>query len=140
MKKIAAVFRVLSLGNFSHKQTGRFNRQLIDIPSLYEVRGKKVPGSSAVITHAPSTPFGTYTGPSPHPATGLLSSPVVFSLSGRKKRPFQKTIALVSLSPAPGDQPCTSTSLGLTYSIVMQVVGALEVNKCGPTIVAELVK
>ena len=126
---------------FPHEQTGRFNRQLIDVRSSYEVHGEEVPGSSAAMTHAPpSTPFGMYTGPSPHPATGLLSSPVAFSASGRKKSTFRKTIALVSLSPAPADRPCTSTSPGLTYSIVTQVVVALEVNKCGPTVVAELVK
>lgn len=152
VKKIAAVFKVLpsslylvkefeGMVIFPHEQTGRFNRQVIDVHSSYEVHGEKSPGSSMATTHTPpSVPFGAYTGPSPHPATGLLSSPVTFSASGRKKSTFRKTIALVSLSRAPTDRPCTSTSPGLTYSIVTQVVVALEMSRCGPTVVAELVK
>lgn len=151
VKKIATVFRVLlpslnlvkefeGMVIFPHKQTGRFNCQLIDVRSLYEVHGEEVPGSTPAMTHTPpTTPFGAYTGPSPHPAAGL-SSPVAFPASVRKKNTFRKTVALVSLSPAPADCPCISTSPGLAYSIVTQVVVALKVNRCGPTIVAELVK
>ena len=152
-RKIAPVFQLQpttvylvnefdNVAVFLHETSGRFNRSLIDHSAVYAVHGEEVTGSTS---NSPSravnlgagalTPFGAYTGPTlqvppPRPQLSLRRRPTT----------FRKTVAVVSLSLPSSSKPSTSkASAHLEYNVVTQVVVTLEVGRCSPVNVAELV-
>ena len=126
---------------FPHETSGRFNQALIDPSAVYAIHGEEVTGSTSnTPSHAVNlgalTPFGAYTGP-----TSQLPPPRPQLSLRRRPTTFRKTIAIVSLSLPNSNKPSTSKASGhLEYNVVTQVVVTLEVGRCSPANVAELVK
>ena len=123
---------------FPHDTSGRFNRSLIDASAVYTVNGEEVTGSTPAtpsVNLSPLIPFGAYTGP-----TSQLLPPRP-QLSRRRPTTFRKTVAVVSLSIPSSNKPSTSkASAHLEYKVVTQVVITVEVGRCSPANVAELIK
>ena len=113
-----------------------------DGSAKYEVHGE--PAATSSVT---KLPFGSYSGPSHLQSSHVsLSSPRShgatrpFPASLKKKHTFRKTIILVSLSCASLENKVSTSKSDITYTIVTQLVITLDMDNCGRSVVADLVK
>ncbi len=128
---------------FSNENSGRFDESLIDPHETYYVHGLDVVTSSAgssvaKVLESPSpSPYGAYCGAT----TAFRSQGTTRTPIHRRKgygNTHQKTIALVSLSAFDHNKPKRIGSLD--HKIVTQLVITLDLNNCGPSIVADLIQ
>lgn len=118
---------------FPHEASGRFNRTLIELTSVYTVHGEE----SVVHSATPSAPLSSpsssayraYTGPTQH-----VPPPRSQLTQRRKSATFRKTLQVVSLSLPNQNKPTSSkASTHLDYKVVTQLVVSLEVGQCSPS-------